>query len=185
MLVHHPDAGRWFEDDRILPGLARVRGGSSEASDHIELVARDTVPETVALLDAPDIDSVVDANRALAAQLLDAADLWLFVTTAARYADAVPWEFLRRAVARGVGIGLVLNRVPPGAIAEIGPHLAEMLRAEGLGIGSDVHDRGAATRRRAAARCGGAADQGLDRFTGRRPARAGRAGPPHPRRDDR
>ena len=134
VLVHHPDAGRWFADDRILPGLARVRGGSSEDSGHIELVARDTVPETVALLDAPDIDSVVDANRAMAAQLLDAADLWLFVTTAARYADAVPWEFLRRAVARGVGIGLVLNRVPPGAVAEIGPHLAEMLRTEGLGM---------------------------------------------------
>ena len=133
VLVHHPDAQRWFADDRILPGLARVRGGSSEASDHVELVARDTVPETLALVDAPDIDSVVDANRAVAAQLLDAADLWLFVTTAARYADAVPWEFLRRAVARGVGIGLVLNRVPPGAAAEIGPHLEEMLRTEGLG----------------------------------------------------
>jgi hypothetical protein len=133
VLVHHPDAERWFADDRILPGLARVRGGRSEASDHVELVARDAVPETLALLDAPDIDSVVDANRAVAAQLLDAADLWLFVTTAMRYADAVPWEFLRRAVARGVGIGLVLNRVPPGATAEIGPHLEEMLRTEGLG----------------------------------------------------
>jgi hypothetical protein len=133
VLVHHPNAERWFANDRILPGLARVRGGSSEASDHVELVARDTVPETLALLDAPDIDSVVHANRAVAAQLLDAADLWLFVTTAARYADAVPWEFLRRAVARGVGIGLVLNRVPPGAAAEIGPHLEEMLRTEGLG----------------------------------------------------
>lgn len=133
VLVHHPRAERWFADDRILPGLARVRGGPSEASDHIELVARDTVPETLALLDAPDIDSVVEANRAVGAQLLDAADLWLFVTTAARYADAVPWEFLRRAVARGVGIGLVLNRVPHGAAAEIAPHLEEMLRTEGLG----------------------------------------------------
>jgi hypothetical protein len=70
----------------------------------------------------------------VAAQLLDAADLWLFVTTAARYGDAVPWEFLRRAVARGVVVGVVLNRVPPGAGAEIGPHLDEMLRAEGLGL---------------------------------------------------
>ena len=39
------------------------------------------------------------ANRELAAQLLAAADLWLFVTTAARYADAVPWELLRTAAA--------------------------------------------------------------------------------------
>jgi hypothetical protein len=134
VLVHHPDAERWFADDRILPGLARVRGGSSDAGDHVELVARDTVPDALALLDAPDIDSVVDANRAMAAQLLDAADLWLFVTTAARYADAVPWGFLRRAVARGVVLGLVLNRVPAGASAEIGPHLDEMLRSEGLGM---------------------------------------------------
>ena len=134
VLIHHPDAERWFADDRVLPGLARVRGGSSDAGDHVQLVASDTVPEALALLDAPDIDSVVDANRAVAAQLLDAADLWLFVTTAARYADAVPWEFLRRAVARGVGLGLVLNRVPAGAAAEIGPHLQEMLRTEGLGM---------------------------------------------------
>ena len=133
VLVHHPDAERWFAGDRILPGLARVRGGSSNAPDHVELVALDTVPITLALLDAPDIDSVVDANRALAAQLLDAADLWVFVTTAARYGDAVPWEFLRRAAARGVAIGLVLNRVPPGATADIAPHLGEMLRDEGLG----------------------------------------------------
>ncbi|MEJ7724607.1 MAG: dynamin family protein, partial [Ilumatobacteraceae bacterium] len=119
VLVHHPDAASWFDGDRILPGLARVRGGSTEGSrdeattGHIELVTRETVPATLAVIDAPDIDSVVDANRAAAAQLLDAADLWVFVTTAARYADAVPWEFLRRAVARGVGIALVLNRVPP------------------------------------------------------------------------
>lgn len=136
VLVHHPDAARWFEDDRILPDFARVRGGSPDGgagTGQLELVARETVPATLAVLDAPDIDSVVNANRAAAAQLLDAADLWVFVTTAARYADAVPWEFLRRAVARGVGIALVLNRVPPGASAEIGSHLAEMLRTEGLG----------------------------------------------------
>ncbi|MBA3605827.1 MAG: dynamin family protein [Acidimicrobiia bacterium] len=133
VLVHHPDSERWFGDDRVLPDLARVRGGPSESPDHVELVARESVPPTLALLDAPDIDSVVDANRAVASQLLDAADLWLFVTTAARYADAVPWAFLRRAVARGVGVGLVLNRVPPGATGEIGSHLGEMLRTEGLG----------------------------------------------------
>ncbi len=68
VLVHHPDAERWFADDRILPGLARIRGGSSDVTDHVELVARPTVPVTLALLDAPDIDSVVDAYRALAAQ---------------------------------------------------------------------------------------------------------------------
>ena len=73
----------------------------------------------LAFLDAPDIDSVVDANRQLAAQLLAAADLWLFVTTAARYADAVPWELLRTARLRGTVIALVLDRVPPEAADEV------------------------------------------------------------------
>jgi energy-coupling factor transporter ATP-binding protein EcfA2 len=60
VLVHHPDARRWFRDDRILPGFSRVEGGSSESSDHLALVALDTVPASPALLDAPDIDSVVE-----------------------------------------------------------------------------------------------------------------------------
>lgn len=133
VLVHHPDSARWFEGDRILPGLTRVRDASSPSPDHVQLVGHPAMPTTLALLDAPDIDSVVDANRAVAAQLLDAADLWLFVTTAARYADAVPWDFLRRAQARGVGVALVLNRIPPGAQHEIGAHLSEMLARQGLG----------------------------------------------------
>ena len=58
------------------------------------------MPPGLAILDAPDIDSVEERNRALAAQLLAAADLWLFVTSAARYADQVPWEFLKQAAER-------------------------------------------------------------------------------------
>ena len=53
----------------------------------------------------------------LANQLLAAADGWLFVTTAARYADAVPWEFLRSARERGTALSVVLNRVPADASA--------------------------------------------------------------------
>jgi hypothetical protein len=137
VLVHHPSAAVWFEDDRVLGSLARVRGGDAaapaEGPNQLQLIASDAVPEQLALLDAPDIDSVLDRNRALARQLLDAADLWVFVTTAARYADAVPWELLRTAARRGVAIGLVLNRVPPGAGTEVGAHLSSMLDGEGLG----------------------------------------------------
>ena len=136
VLIHHPTAARWFEDDRVLGSLARVRGTPGqpvEGAHQLQLVASDAVPEDLALLDAPDIDSVLDRNREIAQHLLDAADLWVFVTTAARYADAVPWDFLRTASRRGVGIGLVLNRVPPGAGDEIAPHLASMLADEGLG----------------------------------------------------
>ena len=140
VLVHHPQDERWFLDDRILPGLSRVTGapgtakaaatGAGEAS--MRLVASSSLPPGMALLDAPDIDSVVSANRALATQLLSAADLWLFVTTAARYADAVPWDLLRQASERGTAVAIVLDRVPPEAMADIRSHLAAMLREQGL-----------------------------------------------------
>jgi hypothetical protein len=91
------------------------------------------VPDGSALLDAPGIDSVSDDNRATAAQLLDAADMWVFVTTAARYADAVPWGFLQQAQRRGTTLVVVLNRVPQGAGGDVAGHLNEMLTANGLG----------------------------------------------------
>lgn len=139
VLVHHPDDAAWFTGDRVLPGLARVQGAAPSAPyaeedpiTELGLVGADSVPRGLALLDAPDIDSVVAANRRLATQLLAAADLWIFVTTAARYADAVPWELLREAAARRVVVAVVLDRVPPGTAGEIRSDLAERLEAEGL-----------------------------------------------------
>jgi hypothetical protein len=133
VLVHHPADERWFADDRVLPGLSRVTGApSADDGNALRLVASSSLPSGMALLDAPDIDSVVSANRALATQLLSAADLWLFVTTAARYADAVPWDLLRQASERGTAVAIVLDRVPPEAMADIRSHLASMLREQGL-----------------------------------------------------
>ena len=134
VLVHHPEDARWFSDDRVLPGLSRVtvRRTAGEGAGRLRLVVSSSLPPGMALLDAPDIDSVVSANRALATQLLSAADLWLFVTTAARYADAVPWDLLREASERGTAIAIVLDRVPPEAMADIRSHLASMLREQGL-----------------------------------------------------
>ena len=68
----------------------------------------------------------------MAAQLLGAADLWIFVTTAARYADAVPWEYLGRARERAVALGVVINRIPEGNEQEVATHLREMLTDRGL-----------------------------------------------------
>ncbi|MBH0117996.1 dynamin family protein [Salinibacterium sp. NG253] len=147
ILVHAPVDAGWFASDRILPGLARVRGRvsapgtpASNAGDMPEesrigelmLLEHESVPRSLAIIDAPDIDSVADENRALASQLLAAADLWLFVTTANRYADAVPWRLLESAAARSITVGIVLNRVPPGAVDEVLPDLREMLTARGL-----------------------------------------------------
>jgi hypothetical protein len=139
VLVHHPDDARWFASPRILPGLARTTGGDAHADaadgeriGSMRLVQSDALPAGLAVLDAPDIDSVVTANRELAQQLLAAADLWLFVTTAARYADAVPWDLLSGASDRGASVAVVLDRVPPEALDEVRTHLASMLRERGL-----------------------------------------------------
>ena len=132
VLAFNPGDAGWFEDDRILPGLVRTSGGPAGPGG-LQLVATGRLPEGLALLDAPDIDSVVEANRALAGQLLAAADSWLFVTTAARYADAVPWDLLEAARERGTSLSLVLDRVPPEAIDEVARHLRAMLDERGLG----------------------------------------------------
>jgi hypothetical protein len=132
VLVCHPDDVAWFADSRVLPELTRTSGAGT---DHrtLQLVTSRALDPGLAFLDAPDIDSVVAANRRLAGQLLAAADLWLFVTTAARYADAVPWDVLQGAQERGTALAVLLDRVPPGAEAEVAPHLHQMLHDHGLG----------------------------------------------------
>lgn len=140
VLAHNPADARWFADDRVLPRLPRITGAppgpaqpfGGEDVFGLRLVAEPAVPAGLALLDAPDIDSVSGANRDLAAMLMAAADLWIFVTTAARYSDAVPWAALRAAVARDAALALVLNRVPPESRREVGDHLRAMLASEGL-----------------------------------------------------
>src|SRR5262245_6405947 len=132
VLVHHPKDADWFEHERILPDLKRTHNNPTNDVGALHLVAVDTVPHGVAILDAPDVDSVDAGNRALAAQLLAAGDLWLFVTSAARYADEVPWSFLRKAAERSAAVAIVLDRTTERAIQEVRGHLARMLTARGL-----------------------------------------------------
>jgi hypothetical protein len=131
VLVCAPPDVPSFSGDRVLPGLARVTGGAGGPGT-VQLVVRDDLPAGLALLDAPDVDSVVASNRELAGQLLAAADLWVFVTTASRYADAVPWDVLRTAQERGTALAVVLDRVPPEAAHEVSADLAAMLDRAGL-----------------------------------------------------
>ena len=145
VLVCHPDDTAWFVDGEILGDLPRYHrapsadpasgstsGPRSSDASGVEVVAVGALPRGLAVLDAPDIDSVETANHELAAQLLGAADLWVFVTTAARYADAVPWEYLARAEQRSVALGVIVNRIPPGSEDEIAAHLTDMLDRRGL-----------------------------------------------------
>ncbi|HMS13893.1 MAG TPA: dynamin family protein [Microthrixaceae bacterium] len=145
VLVCHPDDTAWFVDGEILGDLPRYHrapsadpasgstsGPRSSDASGVEVVAVGALPRGLAVLDAPDIDSVETANHELAAQLLGAADLWVFVTTAARYADAVPWEYLARAEQRSVALGVIVNRIPPGSEDDIAAHLTDMLDRRGL-----------------------------------------------------
>lgn len=140
VLLHRPEDAQLVGPDRLLPtferispqeGLGQVGAGNNDL-DQLILLANDSLPIGTTLLDAPDFDSVSDRNRALANQLLQAADLWLFVTTAHRYADALPWAFLKQAADRDIPLAVVLNRVPEGSEEELEEDLRSMLAAQGL-----------------------------------------------------
>jgi 50S ribosome-binding GTPase len=136
VLACHPDEVGWFAENVFLPTLPRVRqqGLAMPGRDGLLVLATSPgMPRGIALLDTPDIDSVVAAHRQFARQFLDASDLWLFVTTARRYADAVVWELLKDARTRGASLGIVLSRVPPDASQQLAAHFGAMLEANGLG----------------------------------------------------
>ena len=136
VLACHPDEADWFAENVFLPTVPRVRQEGLARSGRdglLVLASSEGMPKGVALLDTPDIDSVVSAHRDFAHQFLDAADLWLFMTTASRYADAAVWELLEYAKERGAALGIVLSRVPPSSGAELTKHFGAMLEANGLG----------------------------------------------------
>jgi hypothetical protein len=146
VLVCHPEDRAWFADPRVLPGLTRVWAvrqrvrGDDDAPDRSEparpelrLECDDSLPRGLALLDAPDIDSLVTRNRELAAELICAADIWILVTTAARYADALPWHLLRTAKEYDVTLATVLDRVPHQIADDVSRHYAALLTKAGLG----------------------------------------------------
>lgn len=133
VLIANPDDMEWFRGGQVLPELVR----SDKPVLHsraLQLVPFVGMPKGLALLDAPDIDSVDDANRALARQLLAAADLWVFVTSGARYADAVAWTMLEDAAARNAVIAVVLNRCPPDSVQDLSNHLSKMLADRGVPV---------------------------------------------------
>jgi energy-coupling factor transporter ATP-binding protein EcfA2 len=136
VLACHPDDADWFAENVFLPTVPRVRQEGLARSGRdglLVLAASEGMPQGVALLDTPDIDSVVQAHREFAHQFLDASDLWLFMTSASRYADKSVWELLQHARDRGAALGIVLSRVPPSGAGELTNHFGAMLRANGLG----------------------------------------------------
>ncbi|MEU2730057.1 dynamin family protein [Streptomyces griseoviridis] len=144
VLVCHPEDHHWFSGMRVLPDLTRVWVPHQEAGDDLLLPGQnparvlrvetvDSVPRGLALLDAPDVDSLIADNRVLAAELICAADIWVMVTTASRYADAVPWHLLRTAKEYDATLVTVLDRVPHQVASEVSRQYGALLTKAGLG----------------------------------------------------
>jgi 50S ribosome-binding GTPase len=135
VLACHPDDIDWFAENNFLPTLPRVRqeGLARPGRDGLlVLAASEGMPRGIALLDTPDIDSVVQAHHEFAYQFLDASDLWLFMTSASRYADGPVWEVLQHARERKAALGVVLSRVPQTYRSELTGHFNAMLDANGI-----------------------------------------------------
>ncbi|WP_245623236.1 AAA family ATPase [Spirillospora albida] len=135
ILVCHPDHVQWYMEGPLLPDMGRVRGPAPDAiaGDQLVIIGSEALPPGLALLDSPDFDSVFEDHYEFATKLMAAADLWLCVTTAARYADAQVWQMLQRARENGATIGVVLSRVPQGAGSEVVDHFGEMLDENRVG----------------------------------------------------
>jgi hypothetical protein len=89
--------------------------------------------ESVTLIDTPDLDSTNLENRARAMDAISRADTVVFVTSALRYSDLVPWEVFREVGRRGVPIIFVINRITsgtPGVVTDF----RRRARTEGLSL---------------------------------------------------
>ncbi len=84
------------------------------------------------IVDTPDIDSYVAEHRQVTSEVLRHADVAVFLTTAQRYADAVPWEVLGEIDRRGSLVVHVINRLNRRASGAVSDYSA-LLRAHGVG----------------------------------------------------
>lgn len=151
LCVNPADVAAATGPHRLLPGFARTGGdrprGAGAAGgevrpsgrpDGFTLAAHPAIPYGLALIDAPDVNSVAQGNRETGRRLLGAADSWLLVTTAERYADAVPWQLLHEAFRRRLSVAVVLNRVPAEAALEVNQAFVEMLETHLPQAGAEI-----------------------------------------------
>jgi hypothetical protein len=127
VLIVHPVDAHWFTDDRIMSDFVRVElegavtriHNDSDDTARLQLIRDEDIPLGLALVDAPDIDSLSSRNRMIADALLDAADVWLWTTSAAKYADDESMRYLARAAARRTALAVALTRVDPEHVEEL------------------------------------------------------------------
>ena len=124
---HEHHAHRY--DDSFLTGYSL----HDQSDRSLQVVTgTDEILDGMTLIDAPDFDSVVEVHREIADELLAIADVCLFVTSAQRYADAVPWEFLEKAKSRDIPIVLIVNRMGRRGAREVLDDYRALLDAGGI-----------------------------------------------------
>lgn len=85
----------------------------------------------LAVVDTPDLDSIAADHQRMALAVIGNADVVVFMTSAQRYADAVPWEVLIEADSRGSEMVFVLNRLSRRASGAVADYAA-LLRGRGF-----------------------------------------------------
>ena len=118
--------------DRVGAVLERTGPVDVIIDDHVVL-------RSIALVDTPDIDSIVEEHRIQTTAILEASDVAIAVTTPQRYADAVPWEVLADLTERDLDMVVVMNRASrraSGAVAD----LVGLLRDARVGQVASVDD---------------------------------------------
>lgn len=98
----------WTDEPLSRPfDAVRARlGGSTVTANRKAL-------DGMVLVDTPPPDVTGPAGARPAADLLEAADLCVFVASASRYADASGWSLLEIVARRNIPAVFVLNRLPP------------------------------------------------------------------------
>jgi len=98
----------------------------------VTVTGDDPLLDHFVIVDTPDLDSTARDHREQALAIAERADSIVFVTSATRYADAVPWRVLGRLADRKVVVIPVLNRLSrrtSGAFIDY----QRMLREAGVG----------------------------------------------------
>jgi energy-coupling factor transporter ATP-binding protein EcfA2 len=117
----------------VLASKSRAPGYTDIGGIECQVVTgRAPILRELTLVDTPDIDSTSTEHRVIAETMIDNADIVVYVTSAIRYADLVPWEVLRRAHSRGVPVVHVLNRIKSSSSGALADYKSR-LQAEGLG----------------------------------------------------
>ena len=145
VLVCHPEDHHWFSGMRVLPDLTRVwvphqdrRGRPAAARERTPRACCASRPPTPSRAASPSSTPPTSTpwsptTASWPPNSICAADIWVMVTTAARYADAVPWHLLRTAKEYDATLVTVLDRVPHQVVSEVSRQYGALLTKAGLG----------------------------------------------------